>query len=285
MVRSINNVSSSETVSLVSGSGIVLEGNEISIDASKVTFDTELNSSVASLTNSVSTIQLTQNNIKVDVATVTDKTNLLTTNQSTINSSVATLSNSISVVETTQTSINADVSTVNDKANLLSTGQSNILSTLNTKLLPYYDNTYKCKVSKYVSSRESSSFFNDNSTIWTNVNTGAINQELPNGFYVCKIVSGVTSNILLWEVMRVCHYVKNSNVNDHDSLPKTEIDLSYICHQNSISTDEVMKITVIRTPDDPVMNTTTTKIRFSGIPIENESLSNFTFTMRKVFDL
>jgi hypothetical protein len=225
MVRSINNESSSETVTMIQGSGIILDGNEISVDATKVAFDTELKPTA-------------------------DKATL-----------------------------------ANDKANLLSTGQSNILNTLNTKLLPYYDNTYKCVVSKYVSSRESSTFFNDNSTIWTNVKTGAINQELPNGFYVCKMVQGVTANGLLWEVMGVCHYVKNSNVNDPDSLPKTEIDLSYVCHRNEISTDEVMKITVIRTPDDQVINTTTTKIRFSGIPIANESISSFTFTMRKIFDL
>ena len=85
--------------------------------------------------------------------------------------------------------------------------------------------------------------------------------------------------------MGICHFVKNSNINDPDYLPETETELTYFCHRNEISTDPVMKIHIIRKFGDPVLGATMTRIRFSGVPEANESISPMYFTMRKIFDL
>ena len=90
-------------------------------------------------------------------------------------------------------------------------------------VLPYYDTLYKATVFAYVPSRDSTqAIFHDKSAIWTDTKISAIHQILPNGVYQLKLVTGASQNGLLWEVMGICFYVKNSNVNDPDYLPKTE---------------------------------------------------------------
>jgi len=211
-------------------------------------------------------IKVEGNEIKIDVTSVA------------LNAKTDQLQTQLTTVQTTAT-------TANSKADLLGTVQSGLVTNMNT-VIPYYDTLYKATISAYVSSRDNTqSIFHDNSAIWTNTKTSAVNQILPNGVYQLKLVTSVTENSLLWEVMGICFYVKNSNVNDPDYLPKTEIELSYFCHRNQISTDQLMKVHLVRTPDDAILNTTMTRIRFSGVPVANESISPMTFTMRKIFDL
>ena len=65
MGRSIDNISSTNTINLASGTGIIIEGNKISVDATSVTLDTE----TQALQTQVNTIQTTANtaNSKADL--------------------------------------------------------------------------------------------------------------------------------------------------------------------------------------------------------------------------
>ena len=121
-------------------------------------------------------------------------------------------------VTTKQTTANI----ANSKADLLGSVQSGLVDNMNI-VIPYYDTLYKATIFAYVSSRDNTqAIFHDDSAIWTNTKTSAVNQILPNGVYQLKLVTGATQNLLLWEVIGTCFYVKNSNVNDPDYLPKTE---------------------------------------------------------------
>ena len=206
-------------------------------------------------------------------------------NEIKIDPTSVTLDTEAQQIQTQLNTVQSTANTANSKADLLGTVQSGLVSNMNI-VLPYYDTLYQTGVIGLVSSRDNiQHIFHDKSAIWTNTKTGATNQELPNGMYQLKLVTTVTANQLLWEVMGTCFYVKNSNVNDPNYLPKTEIELSYFCHRNEISTDPVMKVHLVRTPGDFYLGTTLTNIRFSGIPLENESTTPMSFTLRKIFDL
>ena len=206
-------------------------------------------------------------------------------NEIKIDASSVTLDTETQQLQTQVTSIQSTANIANSKADLLGTVQSGLVNNMNV-VLPYYDTLYKTTIFAYVTSRQNSqTLFHDKSAIWTNTKTSAVNQILPNGVYQLKLVTGASENLRLWEVMGICHFVKNSNINDPDYLPETETELTYFCHRNEISTDPVMKIHIIRKFGDPVVGATMTRIRFSGVPEEKESITPMYFTMRKIFDL
>ena len=91
MGRSIDNISSTNTINLASGTGISIEGNEISVDATSVTLDTE----TQALQTQVNTIQTTAN-------TANSKADLLGTVQSGLVTNMNTI---IPYYDTTYTTI------------------------------------------------------------------------------------------------------------------------------------------------------------------------------------
>ena len=105
-------------------------------------------------------IKVEGNEIKIDVTSVA------------LNAKTDQLQTQLTTVQTTAT-------TANSKADLLGTVQSGLVTNMNT-VIPYYDTLYKATISAYVSSRDNTqSIFHDNSAIWTNTKTSAVNQILP----------------------------------------------------------------------------------------------------------
>ena len=82
--------------------------------------------------------------------------------------------------------------------------------------------------------------------------------------------------------------LKTKTINDFDRIPKVEVNVDYLHTQNHLSTEEIMKLTLIRTPSagSDYVPYWKTQIKFGeSILPSNESKIRLNFTMRKLFDL
>jgi hypothetical protein len=76
-------------------------------------------------------------------------------------------------------------------------------------------------------------------------------------------------------------------VNDVDGVPRIQEPVSYYHTQNQLSTEENMKISIVRVPAafGAIVPEWKAFFKFGdSIPLENETTIKLEFTMRKVFD-
>jgi len=255
MGRSIDNISSNNTMNLAQGTGISIQGNEIAVDPTTVTLDSE----TQQLQTQVTSIQSTAN-------LANSKAELLASAQYGLIENINVANNNINVA--------------NNNINFL---------------LPYFDTTYTTIVNNVqVQSRDAQPIWHDRDYRWTNTKTNQSNIELPNGMYECKFrtlanSSGMiaSENNRLWQFYGMFNWIKLDVINDADGVPRILEPISYHHTQNHLSTEADMKISIVRVA--PLANYPIAEWRAffkfgDSIPAQYETTIKLEFTMRKVFD-
>ena len=248
MGRSIDNISSTNTINLASGTGISIQGNEIAVDPTTVTLDTE----TQQLQTQVTAIQSNAN-------IANSKADLLGTVQSGLIDNINVANNNINLLlpyfDTTYTTIVNNVQVQSRDAQPI--WHDRDLRWKNTKTnqsnLELPNGMYECKF-----------------------------RTLGNSSGM-----GAAENHRLWQFFGMFNWIKLDAIFDEDAVPRILEPVSYYHTQNHLSTEADMKISIVRVAplaNYPIKEWRAFFKFGDSIPANYETTINLEFTMRKVFD-